>query len=295
FDSASTSFAGVRTVISTHLSFDFGMSCLRRLSYHPFADISSNLNFRGLHDNCRPLLFYFLKRMEQMKFYPVSLDISNEKCVVVGGGDVAERKVIRLLECGARVIVVGKTMTTGLCVMKDDNAIEHVPDDYSEECIEDAFLVIGATDRDDVNEQIYRDSRDRGILVNIVDEPARCSFILPAIFRRKDLIIAISTGGKSPALARKLREKMGEKYGPEYGILLDIMGNLRRKIIARGGTSMENKRIFESVLDSDILRYIRKEEWDKAREIIRDRAGEKMELWDLVKEGVEDSRIQRVK
>lgn len=213
-----------------------------------------------------------------MKFYPISLDISNEKCVVVGGGDVAERKIIRLLECGARVVLVGKTITPGLRAMKDEETIEHVPDDYREEHIEGAFLVIGATDRNDVNERIYRDSRSRGILVNVVDEPARCNFIVPAIFRRKDLLIAISTGGKSPALARKLREKMEEKYGPEYGILLDIMGNLRKKIIARGGTSAENKRIFESVLDSDILRHIREEEWDRAREIVRDLTGEDVKL-----------------
>ena len=213
-----------------------------------------------------------------MKFYPISLDISNEKCVVVGGGDVAERKIIRLLECGARVVLVGKTITPGLRAMKDKETIEHVPDDYREEHIEGAFLVIGATDRNDVNERIYRDSRSRGILVNVVDEPARCNFIVPAIFRRKDLLIAISTGGKSPALARKLREKMEEKYGPEYGILLDIMGNLRKKIIVRGGTSAENKRIFESVLDSDILRHIREEEWDRAREIVRDLTGEDVKL-----------------
>jgi len=216
--------------------------------------------------------------MEQMKFYPISLDISNEKCVVVGGGDVAERKIIRLLECGARVVLVGKTITPGLRAMKDKETIEHVPDDYREEHIEGAFLVIGATDRNDVNERIYRDSRSRGILVNVVDEPARCNFIVPAIFRRKDLLIAISTGGKSPALARKLREKMEEKYGPEYGILLDIMGNLRKKIIARGGTSAENKRIFESVLDSDILRHVREEEWDRVREIVRDLTGEDVKL-----------------
>jgi len=135
--------------------------------------------------------------MEQMKFYPISLDISNEKCVVVGGGDVAERKIIRLLECGARVVLVGKTITPGLRAMKDKETIEHVPDDYREEHIEGAFLVIGATDRNDVNERIYRDSRSRGILVNVVDEPARCNFIVPAIFRRKDLLIAISTGGKA--------------------------------------------------------------------------------------------------
>jgi len=217
-----------------------------------------------------------------MKFYPVSLDISNKKCVVVGGGEVAERKVTGLLECGARVVLVGKSITPGLRAMKDTGDIEHVPDDYREEHITDAFLVIGATDRDDVNESVYRYSHSRGILVNIVDEPARCDFIVPAVFRRKDLLIAISTGGKSPALARTLRETMEGTYGSEYGILLDIMGDLRRRIIARGATSAENKQIFESVLDSDILRYIREEEWDKARDIIRNRTGENMELRDFL-------------
>ena len=213
-----------------------------------------------------------------MKFYPVCLDISNKKCVVVGGGDVAERKVVRLLECGARVVLVGKTMTPGLREMKDGGNMEHVPADYREEHIEDAFLVIGATDRDDVNQRIYRDSRDRGILVNIVDEPARCNFIVPAVFHREDLLVAVSTGGKSPALAGRLRADMEKEYGPEYGILLDIMGNLRERIIARGGTSAENKRIFESVLDSDILRHIREEKWDRVREIVRDLTGEDVKL-----------------
>ncbi|MEA1970181.1 MAG: NAD(P)-dependent oxidoreductase, partial [Thermodesulfobacteriota bacterium] len=92
-----------------------------------------------------------------MKFYPISLDISNEKCVVVGGGDVTERKVIRLLECGARVVLVGKTITPGLRAMRGEKDIEHIPEDYSKEHIKGAFLVLGATDRDDVNEKIYRD------------------------------------------------------------------------------------------------------------------------------------------
>ncbi len=213
-----------------------------------------------------------------MKFYPVSLDISDKKCVVIGGGEVAERKIMRLLECGARVVLVGKSIIPGLRAMSEEGVIEHVPCDYSEEHIEGAFLVIGATDRDDVNERIYRDSNSRGILVNIVDEPARCNFIVPAIFRRKDLLIAISTGGKSPALAGRLRKSMEEKYGPEYGILLDIMGNLRKKIIARGGTPEVNKKIFESILDSDILRHIRKEEWDKAGKIVKDLTGENIEM-----------------
>ncbi|MBA7565306.1 Siroheme synthase [subsurface metagenome] len=212
-----------------------------------------------------------------MQFYPVCLDISGERCVVVGGGEVAERKVIGLLECGAKVVLVARALTPGLRAMKDAGRIEQAPDDYKEEYLEGAFLVIGATDRDDVNERVSRDARDRGILVNVVDVPARCNFIVPSVFRRGDLLVAVSTGGKSPALARRLREEIEERYGPEYGTLLEIMGDLRGKIIARGGASAENRVLFESVLDSDILRYIREGKGDRVREIIRDLTGEDIE------------------
>jgi len=213
-----------------------------------------------------------------MEFYPVCLDISNERCVVVGGGEVAERKVIGLLECGARVILVARALTPALRVMKGAGKIKQVSDDYKEECLEGAFLVIGATDRGDVNERISRDARDRGILVNIVDEPAGCNFTVPSVFRRGDLLVAVSTGGKSPALARRLKEEIEDRYGPEYGTLLEIMGDLRGKIIARGASSAENRVLFESVLDSDILRYIREGKGDRVREIIRDLTGEDIEV-----------------
>jgi precorrin-2 dehydrogenase/sirohydrochlorin ferrochelatase len=215
--------------------------------------------------------------MKRMEFYPVCLDISNERCVVAGGGEVAERKVAGLLECGAKVVIVSKDLTPALREMKDAGRIEHLSDDYREEYLEGAFLVIGATDREDVNENISRDARDRGVLVNIVDVPARCNFIVPSVFRRGDLLVAVSTGGKSPALARRLREEIEERYGPEYGTLLTIMGNLRERVTARGASSAENRVLFESVLDSAILRYIREGKGDRVREIIRDLTGEEIE------------------
>ena len=213
-----------------------------------------------------------------MEFYPVCLDISGERCVVVGGGEVAERKAAGLLECGAKVVLVARDLITELRVMKDAGKIKHVANDYTKECLEGAFLVIGATDREDVNEKVSQDARDRGILVNIVDVPARCNFIVPSVFRRGDLLVAVSTGGKSPALARRLREEIEERYGPEYGTLLGIMGDLRGRIIARGASSAENRVLFESVLDSDILRYIREEKGTRVREIIRDLTGEDIEV-----------------
>lgn len=212
-----------------------------------------------------------------MKYYPVYIDISKRKCVVAGGGDVAERKVERLLECGARVVVIGNELTPNLEAMKNEEKISHIPDNYKNDYIEGALLVIGATDRDEINERIYRDSRERGILVNIVDDPAKCDFILPSVFQQGDLSIAISTGGKSPALARNLREELEQRYGHEYRILLNIMGDIREKIISRGEPSDENRKLFESVLNSDILQHIREKNWDKVRKIIHDLVGEDIE------------------
>jgi len=209
-----------------------------------------------------------------MKFYPVHLNISDMMCVVVGGGDVAERKVENLLECDGRVVVVARAITPKLETLKREGSIRHIPEDYRTDHIAGAFLVIGATDRDDVNGQVYRDAEERSMLVNIVDEPERCRFIVPSQVRQGDLLISLTTGGKSPALARRLRKELEGRYCREYQILVDIMGRLRGRILARGESSDCNKKIFESILDTDILERIREEDWDGVRDIISNLTGE---------------------
>jgi precorrin-2 dehydrogenase/sirohydrochlorin ferrochelatase len=221
------------------------------------------LNFHGLRDTVTP-----------MNHYPIYLDITNRRCVVVGGGDVAERKVQRLLDCGARVVIIGKTLTPVLEAMKNEGRIDQIHDDYDETCIQDAFLVIGATDRDDVNTRISADARKRGVMVNIVDDPEKCDFILPSLFQRGDLTVAISTGGKSPALAKKMREELEGLYGREYLILLNLLGTIREKIKARGAPSDDNKRLFEALVNSDILQHIRGENWDRINKMVHDLTGE---------------------
>jgi len=196
--------------------------------------------------------------------------------MVVGGGEVAERKVERLIECGAEVAVIGRELTKLLASMKNAGMITHILDEYRSEYIEGAFLVVGATDSDVVNETIYADAKKKGILVNIVDDPARCDFIVPAIMQRGDLAIAISTGGKSPALARTLRERLEEQYGAEYGIFLDIMGQLRGRIIARGMSPEENKKIFESLVNSNIIDSIKEKDWGRVRKLIVELADEEL-------------------
>ncbi|HBH86157.1 MAG TPA: siroheme synthase [Syntrophaceae bacterium] len=213
-----------------------------------------------------------------MKYYPVYLDITNKRCIVVGGGDVAERKAERLLSFGARVTVIGKTLTPLLETMKRDGRIEHINADYDGAFISDAIMVIGATNREDINAQISRDGKHKGILVNIVDDPGRCDFILPSIMQQGDLSIAISTGGKSPALAKKLREDLETLYGPEYRVLLDVLGNLREKIVARGHSSDKNKQLFEAVVYSDILKHIKNKNWNHVKKIIYDITGVEIEV-----------------
>jgi precorrin-2 dehydrogenase/sirohydrochlorin ferrochelatase len=213
-----------------------------------------------------------------MKYYPVCLDVSGRRCVIIGGGEVAERKARRLMDCGAEVLVVSESLSPALQALKADGRLSHIPADYSSDLIEGAFLVIGATDRSEVNEAVSRDARRRGILVNIVDDPERCNFILPSLHRRGDLMIAVSTGGKSPALAKKLRKEMARHFGPEFETLLRIMGQIRGRVISRGYPPEKNKALFESVIDSDIMDHIREKRWDRVREVIRNLTGEEIEV-----------------
>jgi len=198
----------------------------------------------------------------------------------VGGGDVAERKAGRLLDFGASVVVVAKTLTPGLETLKKEGRINHIDADYDKAVIDHAFLVIGATDRDDVNAKISRDGREKGILVNIVDDPDKCDFVLPSLLKQGDLLIAISTGGKSPALAKKLREEMEQIFGTEYQTLLQVLGQLREKLVVKGRSPDENRRLFEAVVHSDILQHIKDKSWNKVKKIIYDITGEKIKVGD---------------
>ena len=213
-----------------------------------------------------------------MRYYPVNLDLTRRRCVVIGGGEVAERKVARLLECGARVTVVGRAITPALAERKAAGQLEHIEKDYEAGVLDGAFLVIGATDRDEVNGRISKDALARGLLVNIVDDPERCNFILPSLVRQGDLSIAVSTGGKSPALAKTLRKELERQYGPEYRTLIDILGALRQKILAWGRQSADNKAVFEDLVHSDLLQAIREKDSGRVNAIIQERTGISMDV-----------------
>ncbi len=210
-----------------------------------------------------------------MKYYPIFLDIAGKKCVVVGGGDVAARKVKRLCESGAKVSVISPELAPELAALKSENAIEHVAAQYNIKHLEGAVLIIGATDNDKINETISNDARRLGIPVNIVDDPQKCDFILPSIVERGDLTIACSTGGNSPALARRLREELESAYGEEYGTLLKLLGQLRGKMEKNAGVG---NIWFEQLMGAGLLEAIRRKDDNQVKEIIHKVTGKEVHI-----------------
>lgn len=198
--------------------------------------------------------------------YLISLDLTDRECLVVGGGQVAERKVRSLLECGARVRVVSPEITPGLKALAEEGRIAYRPGFYRASDLEGVFLVIGSTDREEVNSQVAGDCSARNLLVNIVDDPARGNFFVPAVLRRSSLTIAVSTGGKSPMLARKIREEMENTYGPQYGEFLDMLGALREEVIRSVADGEKKRDILESLVDDTVLSLLREGRMDMLKE-----------------------------
>ena len=197
-----------------------------------------------------------------MDYYPAFLDLRGRKCLVVGGGGVAERKVESLLECGARVKVVTREATSGLTELACSGSIDLDIRDFASEDLSGIFLVIAATDDPAVQASIGGEAKERGLLVNVVDDPANCTFIVPAVARRGDLSIAVSTGGRSPALAARIREKLEGLFGPEYEEWVDLLGQLRETLAIRFPDPEERKDAWYRVVDSDCVELIRRGERD---------------------------------
>jgi precorrin-2 dehydrogenase/sirohydrochlorin ferrochelatase len=194
-----------------------------------------------------------------MKYYPVNLDIRNRKCLVVGGGAVGTRKVITLVKCGAIVTVVSPIISSELEALSTEGAIQIKQRKYRSSDLNSIFLVIGATSNERLNRQISENAEQKNLLCNIADVPKACNFILPAIVTRGDLIIAVSTSGNSPAFAKKLRKNLEKQFGEEYSLLLDLMGAIRKKLLAQAHEPEAHKHLFEQLLDAGLLGMIQRE------------------------------------
>jgi len=165
-----------------------------------------------------------------MGHYPIFLNIEGRRCVVIGGGPVAERKVEGLLRDGASVTVISPSLTKSLESLANEENIRHLARDYREGDLADYQLAFAVTGDDGVNAAVAREGRERGVWVNAADDPAHCDFILPSVLRRGELVVAVATGGSSPALSRVIREELESYFSEDYATIAAIAAEVRREL-----------------------------------------------------------------
>jgi precorrin-2 dehydrogenase len=190
------------------------------------------------------------------KYYPMMVDLTGRRCLVVGGGPVAERKVALLLEFGAAVEVVSPAVTARLAALAEAGRIRLRRRPVRNADMTGVFLVVAATDDPQVNGRVGERARVGGGLVNVVDDPEACSFLVPSVVRRGDLTIAISTGGGSPALAKKLRQRLEQTIGPEYEEFLAALRELRLRAQRSIADPKERQAMFRRAIESDLFEHV---------------------------------------
>ena len=197
-------------------------------------------------------------------YYPAYLDITGRPAVVIGGGSVAQRKVEGLLKAGARVTVVTPEATPEVQQWARAGAIIWSQREYQAGDLEDVWLAIAATDSEPVNEAVAREAKERRVLLNVVDNPKLCTFIAPAVVEREGLTIAVSTSGKSPAVARKVKEELEQLLPPEYGLLLEVAAEVREALRREG--SRPPADLWQQALSPEVLSLLREGKTDDARD-----------------------------
>ncbi|HYA43101.1 MAG TPA: bifunctional precorrin-2 dehydrogenase/sirohydrochlorin ferrochelatase [Syntrophobacteraceae bacterium] len=184
---------------------------------------------------------------EPSSYYPVFLTIEGRTCLVVGAGAVAERKIRTLLKCGAKIRLVARELSAWLEEKRSEKVLTWAGEGYERSHLQGVSLVFAATSDPDLNRSVAADALDLGILCNMATEPDLGSFIVPSVFERGALRIAISTSGLSPAVAKLLREKLELEIGPEWDFFVRLLGELRERFRSEGISQKEGEKIFSSL------------------------------------------------
>lgn len=204
-----------------------------------------------------------------MGFYPVFLDLADRRCLVVGGGTVAERRVEALLEASAAVTLVSPTLTPALAALAAGGRIRHVARAYEPGDLAGAALAFTAADDPAVSAVVSREARERGVWLNAADDPAHCDFILPGLVRRGVLTVAVGSGGASPALTRALREHLDGTLGPEWAPLGELAARARLDLRAAGRAA--DAETWRRALAADVRALLAEGRVDDARSQLRAR------------------------
>jgi siroheme synthase-like protein len=201
--------------------------------------------------------------------FPLFVELAGRSCVVIGSGAVAERKVYALLAAGALVTVVSPALSPALAALADAGRIAHVARSYAEGDLAGAALAFAATDDGGVNAEVAHDGRIRGVWVNAADDPAHCDAILPAVLRRGEITVAVSTGGASPALARAVRERLERALPPAYGVLARLAADARGEL--RGAGRRASADDWLAALDAGLRALLAGASADEAAQRLRAR------------------------
>lgn len=203
--------------------------------------------------------------------YPLFADLLGRRVVVIGGGSVAQRKVITLLDCGAHVLVIAPQLTDKLNDLHKQNLIEAHNRPYHPGDLADAWLVLAATGSEKVNREIFDEAHELHVFCNVVDVPNLCTFQVPALMTRGNLQIAISTGGASPALAGRIRRQLQEHFGPYYETFLEALQDLRNSVKEKYPDDQPRRaKILQSFVDSDALELLRENKTDEFDKLLAD-------------------------
>jgi len=193
-----------------------------------------------------------------MPHYPVSLDLKDRRCVVIGGCSLAEEKARGLLAAGARVTVISPDLTPGLAELAMAGRLDVTARRYRWGDLRKTFLAVVVGVDMGLVEAVWRETRERNVLVNTVDDVAHCDFIAPAVVRRGDLAVAISTDGKAPALAVRLRQRLESELGEEHARFLELAGSVRAPLARLLPDLAKRRDLWYRLLDSDILHLLRR-------------------------------------
>ncbi len=204
-----------------------------------------------------------------MKYYPLLMNVEGKECLVVGAGAVAARKARSLLECGAAVTVIGENPVPSLEKL-EGRGVKIRRRKYRRSDMKRYALVFGATDDVETNRRLSRESRRLGLPVNIADDPAQSTFILPAVYRRGDLTISVSTAGRSPAAARAVKEDLGRRYGADYAALVELLGDHREMMMESVTGHRRRAALWKRILDDDLLDVVRERGRKEAACRVRD-------------------------
>ena len=200
-----------------------------------------------------------------MNYYPAFLNLQGKKVVVVGGGKVAERKVLTLIRAGAVVTVVSPLLTKRLLKEKESGRMLHIPRAYRKGDLKDSFMVIAATDSPEVNTRVAGDAPG---LLNVVDVPSECNFIAPSVVKRGPLVFAISTGGTSPAFAKAVRKEIEKSYGKVFSDYLGFVKTLRSCAMQEIADRSAREKFLKSLASGDILDTLRRKGLDTVKKSV---------------------------